>query len=130
MTHDDHHDPHIDPLNHHKDSAGDSPGDSGDLWSWDIASLSTGEYVGFPLYLQLRDRLCDTAIPAKDHNRVIMYMIDMHDEELLNKGIGCSTLVCGAGQLEHGMYQKISIVESDVIAPFQDVTNWKDMTGE
>lgn len=134
MTHDDNHhdhdDPHTDPLNHYKDSAGASPGTPGDSWSWDAKNLAVGEYVGFPLYLALRDRLCNTAIPAKDHNRVILHMIDMHDDELINKGIGCSTLVCGSGELEMGVYQKISIVESDIIAPFQDISNWKDLSGE
>ena len=125
MTPDD--EPHMDPLNHYKDSAGESPGHTGDLWTWDQKNLAVGEYVGFPLYQQLRDRLCHTSIPAKDHNRVIMHMIDMHDDELVNHGIGCSTLVCGAGTLENGVYQKISILEASEIAPFVDVTNWKDM---
>ena len=31
------------------------PDDRG--WSWDEVSLACGEYVGFKLYLQLRDRL-------------------------------------------------------------------------
>ena len=131
MTHDDNHDdPHIDPLSHYKDTEGASPGAPGDGWSWDEKNLAVGEYVGFPLYLCLRDRLCTTSIPAKDHNRVIMAMIDMHDDELINNGIGCSTLVCGSGQLEMGVYQKISIVESDIIAPFHDISNWKDLLGE
>ena len=130
MTHDDNHDPDIDPLSHYKDTEGASPGAPGDGWSWDEKNLAVGEYVGFPLYLCLRDRLCTTSIPAKDHNRVIMAMIDMHDDELINNGIGCSTLVCGAGQLEMGVYQKISIVESDIIAPFHDISNWKDLLGE
>lgn len=127
---DNHDDPDIDPLSDYKDTSGDSPGTPGDAWSWDEKNLAVGEYVGFPLYLCLRDRLCTTAIPTKDHNRVIMAMIDMHDDELVNNGIGCSTLVCGAGVLEDGVYQKISILEASIIAPFRDISNWKDLLGE
>lgn len=116
-----------DPLNNHQDSAGDTPGQPGANWSWNEQNLVVGEYVGFPLYTQLKDRLCSTSIPDKDHNRVIMCMIDMHDDELTNKGVGCSTLVCGVGNLEHGMYQKVSILEADHVAPFEDVKNWFDL---
>lgn len=130
MIHDDNDHDNTDPLSHYKDTSGSSPGEPGDSWSWDEHNLATGEYVGFPLYLSLRDRLCDTAIPTKDHNRVILAMIDMHDDELLNNGIGCATLVCGAGVLEDGVYQKISILEADIIPPFEDLTNWKDLLDE
>ena len=53
-----------------------------------------GEYVGYPLYLKVRDRLCTLDIPTQAHNRIIQEMIDMHDMSAMTEGAARSTLIC------------------------------------
>ena len=62
-------------------------------WSWDAESLLMGELVGYPLYLRLRDRLCELNIPTVAHDVLIQEMIECHDESLLEQGVACSTLL-------------------------------------
>jgi len=65
--------------------------DSG--WIWDADSLIMGEYVGYPLYLRVRDRLQHLGVPAQAHNRLIQELIDTHDASALDHGEARSTLV-------------------------------------
>lgn len=66
------------------DPAGPDPDDpawltpAGD-WTWDKDSLMMGEYVGFALYLRLRDRLCTIGLPVTTHNLIIQELVDTHD---------------------------------------------------
>lgn len=62
-------------------------------WSWDADSLMMGEYVGYPLYLRVRDRLQHLRVPTAAHNRIIQELIDVHDVSALDHGEARSTLV-------------------------------------
>jgi hypothetical protein len=62
-------------------------------WEWDADSLRMGEYVGYPLYLSVRDRLQHLRVPANCHNRLIQQMIDMHDVSAFELGEARSTLI-------------------------------------
>jgi hypothetical protein len=55
-------------------------------WQWDAQSLSMGEYVGFELYLLLRDRFCSLGLPMESHDLLIQEMIDTHDVGLYTDG--------------------------------------------
>ena len=63
-------------------------------WTWDMDSLMMGEYVGYPLYLRIRDRLTTLDIPTPAHNRIIQELVDCHDASALTEGAARSTLVC------------------------------------
>jgi hypothetical protein len=63
-------------------------------WTWDVDSLMMGEYVGYPLYLQVRDRLTTLRIPTPAHNRIIQELIDTHDMSAMTQGAARSTLIC------------------------------------
>lgn len=116
-----------DQPKHWKDHNNQPPGDNVVGWKWDLSSLETGEYIGYRLYQLLRDRLCETSIPHKDHDRVLLHMIDMHDVELIDNGVGCVTLVCGVGTMDDADYQRVSVVAADVVPPFESPVNWKDI---
>lgn len=75
------------------DDHDDPEEEAGRGWSWDEVSLACGEYVGFKLYLQLRDRLCSLAIPKNTHNRIIIEMIHTHDDSAIKGPAARSTLV-------------------------------------
>jgi len=75
------------------DAAGNSPEENETGWSWDDESLRLGQYVGYKLYLVLRDRLTTLEVPTVAHNTIITEMIDLHDETLLTRGQGMATLV-------------------------------------
>ena len=62
-------------------------------WTWDVDSLLMGEYVGYPLYLRVRDRLQSLRVPAQAHNLLIRELIDTHDASALDHGEARSTLV-------------------------------------
>ena len=62
-------------------------------WAWDVDSLLMGEYVGYPLYLRVRDRLQSLRVPAQAHNLLIQELIDTHDVSALDHGEARSTLV-------------------------------------
>lgn len=66
-------------------------------WSWDVDSLLTGEYVGYPLYLRVRDRLQTLDIPTQAHNRIIQELIDTHDMSAMTQGAARATLICWDG---------------------------------
>ena len=78
-------------------------------WSWDQDSLACGEYVTFPLYLRLRQRLCELRLPDDTHNLLIQELIDTHDDSLMDHGEARSTLVVHAG----GGVDVISILGAD-----------------
>jgi hypothetical protein len=62
-------------------------------WDWDVDSLMMGEYVGYPLYLRVRNRLQHLRVPAQACNRIIQEMIDVHDVSAFDHGEARSTLV-------------------------------------
>lgn len=65
-------------------------------WDWNTESLLTGEYVGYRLYLLLRNRLHQLGMPEALHDPVILHMIDTYDMDSLIKahdGSACVTMV-------------------------------------
>jgi len=78
-------------------------------WTWDELSVQTGEYVTFPLYLRLRQRLCELRLPDETHNLLIQELIDTHDDSLMDHGTARSTLVVHAG----GALDVVSILGAD-----------------
>jgi hypothetical protein len=86
-----------------------------DQWSWDADALLMGEQVGFPLYLRLRDRLCELNIPTVAHDVLIQEMIDCHDVGLIERGTGLSTLVFR----DDGTSERIemAVVDQDAMGP-------------
>ena len=78
-------------------------------WTWDVASVQTGEYVTFPLYLRLRQRLCELRVPDDTHNLLIQELIDTHDDSLMDHGAARSTLVVQ----QYGGLDVISILGAD-----------------
>ena len=52
-----------------------------------------GEYVGYALYLKLRDRLCKLGVPTTAHDTLIQHLIDTHDASALEEGGARATLV-------------------------------------
>ena len=101
-----------------QDASGASPEDHDGEWEWDDEALTTGEYVGYKLYLRMRDRLTSLRIPGEAHNLIILEMIHCHDHNLLDRGVGCSTLLYRAK--EDGQPVELDVVDSDQIAPFKD----------
>ena len=62
-------------------------------WDWDVDSLMMGEYVGYPLYLRVRNRLQQLRVPTQACNRIIQELIDTHDVSAFDHGEARSTLV-------------------------------------
>ena len=62
-------------------------------WDWDKDSLELGEYVGFPLYLSIRDRLCSAKVPSLMHNALIEKFIHAYDDCALAAGKAQCTLI-------------------------------------
>ena len=62
-------------------------------WEWDAESLELGEFVGFPLYLSLRDRLCTIKVPDVLHNALIEKLIHAYDDCALTAGLAQCTLI-------------------------------------
>ena len=110
-----------------QDPGGPTPDDSSWLtpasgWEWDADSLMMGEYVGYPLYLRLRDRLQSLRLPTDTHNTVIQELIDMHDVAAIDHGVACSSLLVRTKDLEH------SLQWHDVT--FHDVSEITPLSGE
>ena len=93
-------------------------------WSWDADSLSMGEYVGYPLYLRLRDRLQTLRLPTQTHNAVIQELIDMHDVGAIDHGVACSTLIVTSRHIDD-TYEYHSVMLHDVEA-FAPLSGWTD----
>ena len=106
----------VDPGGPDPDDNKERP-DSQEDWDWDTESLAMGEYVGFPLYLSLRDRLHTLRIPSTVHNVVIKEMIDAHDDSALDGTGACSTLVYYNGPSLD--IQAFAIYGGDRIKPFK-----------
>ena len=68
-----------------------TPGDG--TWEWTPESLLMGEYVGYALYLKLRDRLCKLGVPTTAHDTLIQHLIDTHYASALEEGGARATLV-------------------------------------
>lgn len=62
-------------------------------WLWDEDNLMHAEYIGVPLYLQLRDRLQSIRVPEAAQNLLMLCLIDSYDNETLDHGTPCATLV-------------------------------------
>ena len=62
-------------------------------WEWDAESLELGEYVGFKLYLELRDRLCTIKVPGVLHNALIQKLIHAYDDCALLAGEALCTFI-------------------------------------
>jgi hypothetical protein len=89
---------HDDMADAWPDPGGPEPDDAAWLtpqtgWTWDADSLMMGEYVGYPLYLRLRDRLQSLRLPTTTHNQLIQTMIDTHDVSVFDHGEARSTLI-------------------------------------
>lgn len=62
-------------------------------WQWTTDHLLMAEYVGYPLYLRLRDRMQSLRLPTQVHDTLIQEMIDMHDVEAIDTGTGRSIMI-------------------------------------
>lgn len=62
-------------------------------WQWTTDHLLMAEYVGYPLYLRLRDRMQSLRLPTQVHDTLIQEMIDMHDQEAIDTGAGRSIMI-------------------------------------
>ena len=104
-----------------QDASGHTPDDHDGEWDWDDDALATGEYVGYKLYLKLRDRLTTLTVPTEAHNLIILEMIHCHDTMLIEDGVGCSTLLYRARPGQERV--ELEVMGPDQIGPF-------DRTGE
>ncbi len=104
-----------------QDASGATPEDHDGEWTWDEQALVTGEYVGYKLYLLLRDRLTTLTVPAEAHNLIILEMIHCHDTSLVDDGVGCSTLLYRARDDQER-------VELEVLGP-DDIGPWDGTAG-
>ena len=87
-------------------------------WSWDADSLMMGEYVGYPLYLRLRDRLQTLRLPTQTHNAVIQELIDTHDVGAIDHGVACGTLIVTTRDLlDTYQVHDVSILDVEAFAP-------------
>jgi hypothetical protein len=122
-------------IEHWLNTGGPEPGDMSDTpadthsswltpatgWSWDADALMMGEYVGYPLYLRLRDRLTTLELPANTHDAIIRDMIDTHDVSAIDHGSACATLVTTtASDAVYDMHT-ISIMDVTEFAPLTGV---------
>ena len=114
-----------------KDPGGPEPDDEAWLtpasgWSWDTDALMLGEYVGYPLYLRLRDRLQSLRLPPETHNQVITELIDMHDAGMLDYGVACSSLVVRVNPLgDSYLFHQVEMFDAKELAPLSGDT-WSD----
>ena len=90
-------------------------------WSWDADSLMMGEYVGYPLYLRLRDRLTTLELPLNTHDTIIRDMIDTHDVSALDHGSACATLVTTTASDAAYKMHTINIMDVTEFAPLTGV---------
>ena len=90
-------------------------------WAWDADALMMGEYVGYPLYLRLRDRLTTLELPHNTHDTIIRDMIDTHDVGAIDHGSACVTLVTTtASNTDYHMHM-INILDVTQFAPLTGV---------
>lgn len=64
-------------------------------WEWDDRSVDLASQTGYPLYLQLRDRLVSLQIPVTEHNGYIeeMWNVAVVNEMLRGTQASCLMLV-------------------------------------
>ena len=86
-------------------------------WDWDQQSLLMGEYVGYPLYLRLRERLQTLRVPVQAHDVLIQQMIDTHDASAVTHGQARSTCVIWSNMQLH---MPVEVLDS---------TEWPTLTG-
>ena len=87
-------------------------------WQWDTEALMLGEYVGYPLYLRLRDRLQSLRLPPDTHNQVITELIDMHDHGMLDHGVACSSLLVTVAAVGDGhLFHQVQLLDVEQLAP-------------
>lgn len=85
-------------------------------WEWSPEHLLMGEYVGFELYLRLRDRLCTLELPHACHDILIKELIDHHDAAALDGHGACATLIC-TDAMNHDVVTDMHIVDSRECPP-------------
>lgn len=86
-------------------------------WDWDQQSLIMGEYVGYPLYLRLRERLQSLRVPVLAHDVLIQQMIDTHDASAVAHGEARSTCVIWS---DLQLHMPVEVLDS---------TEWPTLTG-
>jgi hypothetical protein len=64
-----------------------------DKYDYNEDDISVAEYVGFPLYISIRNRLTDLGCPYELVNPIIVEAIDVHDLHVFNNGVNNSTIV-------------------------------------
>ena len=67
-----------------------------DKYDYNEADLTVAEYVGFPLYVSIRNRLTDLGCPYELVNPIIVEAIDVHDLQVFKNGVNQSTIVVDA----------------------------------
>ena len=114
---------HDDTSDSWPDPGGPEPDDAAWLtpqtgWTWDMDALMMGEYVGYPLYLRLRDRLQSLRLPAQTHDALIRELIDTHDVGAISHGSACASLVVTTVDLNntHDIHD-ITILDATEMAP-------------
>ena len=90
-------------------------------WTWDADALMMGEYVGYPLYLRLRDRLTTLQLPLNTHDTIIRDMIDTHDVGAIDHGSACVTLVTTTASNAVYHMHTINIMDATEFAPLTGV---------
>ena len=120
MTHDDHESEWNGP--HGPDPHDPAPHDPEPLsatwaheWLWDEDNLMHAEYIGVPLYLQLRDRLQSIRVPEPAQNLLMLCLIDSYDNEALDHGVPCATMVT-THDTDHNMV-RLDIHGPDQVPP-------------
>ena len=102
------------------DAEGNTPGDPGADWEWDEDSLETGNFVGYPLYLRLRDRLTTLQVPANAHDLIILEMINLHDANAIDGKTACATLMY-THRHNDSMMVDLSVLGPDECAPLTEL---------
>ena len=72
-----------------------------DRYDYTEEDLVIAEYVGFPLYVSLRNRLVELECPIEMINTVIAEAIETHDIAAVEAGINGATIVTDASDPEH-----------------------------
>jgi hypothetical protein len=83
-------------------------------WSWTMDSLMMAEYVGYQLYLLLRDRFVTLGVPVTDHDQLIQLMIDTHDASAMTNAEARATCVIWSGDTNNWL---VSVLDSEQFGP-------------
>ena len=71
-----------------------------DKYDYNDADLSVAEYVGYPLYVSIRNRLVGLGCPVALVNPIIVEAVDVHDLHVFKTGENNSTIVVDATKEE------------------------------